>query len=805
VLPCDYRAVPEARSGGPQQPAVVKDAVASRVRKPTDLARLFVLLVVLVLLVGLGIVAPDTTSGASNDLARLVRHLPRFVTHLLSFVAGLVLLVLPLSYLASLIIRREPRRLLESLGVGVAALAIVFALNVAISSVPNSALYQSLTVSSASGAITTPLDSYLAAFVAFAFAGGLIRNSQWRPYFVAAVAIYAGSALAGSQTTLLAVAVSFFSGMTVGVASRYVLGASTSWPRGQRIADVLIERGIPVTQLSYRPDLIDNYRHYSGVTESGRRLEIHVLDRDLVPSGALYRLYRMVRVRAEVARRPEVSLERTGERRALLPLAAERANVLCPPLVAGVACGPDAIVLVYESIRGAPLPEGADRLTGEQLRELWQGVRRLHDSRVTHRGLTPDRMSIDGDGRIWLACPTDGTVFASNLRINLDRAELLVTTARLVGARRAVEVARGVIGDDGLAAVLPVLQPIALSRQNRAALRRDRPLLGSLRDEIRGETATQPAKLTDLERVRPRTVITLVALIVAGYLLIGQLGTVDLATVFQSVEWIWVIPILAGSALTYVGAAIALIGYVRERLPFARTLLTQLAASFAGFVTPPAVGGVAINVRYLQKRGLSATAAGTSVGLCQLVNAASHVVLLVLFAAASGSSAEHSLPIPGWAFIALGAVAVAVLVVFTIPQVRRWILARITPTVREALPRLIDVVTHPVKLTEGIGGALLLNGGYIVALWSSVQAFGDGIAFATVAVVYLAGGAIGSIAPTPGGLGAVEAAMSAGLAAAGMAGASAVSAVLLFRIATFWLPVPAGWLTFTWLQRRGAL
>ena len=414
-------------------------------------------------------------------------------------------------------------------------------------------------------------------------------------------------------------------------------------------------------------------------------------------------------------------------------------------------------------------------------------------------------MSIDGNGRIWLACPTDGTVFASNLRINLDRAELLVTTARLVGVRRAAEVTRGVIGDDGLAAVLPVLQPIALSRQNRAALRRDRPLLGSLRDEIRGEIAIQPAELTDLERVRPRTVVTLVALIVAGYLLIGQLGTVDLATVFRSVDWIWVIPILAGSALTYVGAAIALTGYVRERLSFARTLLTQLAASFAGFVTPPAVGGVAINVRYLQKCGLSATAAGTSVGVCQLVNAASHVVLLVLFAAASGSSAEHSLPIPGWAFIALGAVAVAVLVVFTIPQVRRWILARITPTVREALPRLIDVVTHPVKLTEGVGGALLLNGGYIVALWSSVQAFGDGIAFATVAVVYLAGGAIGSVAPTPGGLGAVEAAMSAGLAAAGMAGASAVSAVLLFRLATFWLPVPAGWLTFTRLQKRGAL
>jgi uncharacterized membrane protein YbhN (UPF0104 family) len=414
-------------------------------------------------------------------------------------------------------------------------------------------------------------------------------------------------------------------------------------------------------------------------------------------------------------------------------------------------------------------------------------------------------MSIDGDGKIWLASPTDGTFFASSLRINLDRAELLVTTARLVGASRAVHLARCAIGEENLMGILPVLQPIALSRQSRTALRRNRALLAALAAEIQGTVETTSAQRADLERVRPRTVFMLVALITAGYLLIGQLGTIDLATVFRSVNWIWVIPVLAGSALTYVGAGIALMGYVRERLSFGRTLLVQLAASFTGFVTPPAVGGVAVNVRYLQRVGLSNTGAATSVGVSQLVNAVSHVVLLVLFAAASGSAAEHSLPIPGWAFIALGVIAVAVLVLFTIPQARRWALARIAPTLREALPRLVDVVTHPIKLTAGIGGVLLLNAGYIVALWSSVQAFGDGIAFATVAVVYLAGGAIGSIAPTPGGLGAVEAAMSAGLAAAGMPGATAVSAVLLFRLATFWIPVPIGWLSFVWLQKRGAL
>jgi uncharacterized protein (TIRG00374 family) len=79
------------------------------------------------------------------------------------------------------------------------------------------------------------------------------------------------------------------------------------------------------------------------------------------------------------------------------------------------------------------------------------------------------------------------------------------------------------------------------------------------------------------------------------------------------------------------------------------------------------------------------------------------------------------------------------------------------------------------------------------------------VSLASVAVVYLTGSAIGSAAPTPGGLGAVEVALSAGLTAAGVASATALSAVLLFRLLTFWLPVPVGWLAFNRLQHEQAL
>jgi glycosyltransferase 2 family protein len=92
-----------------------------------------------------------------------------------------------------------------------------------------------------------------------------------------------------------------------------------------------------------------------------------------------------------------------------------------------------------------------------------------------------------------------------------------------------------------------------------------------------------------------------------------------------------------------------------------------------------------------------------------------------------------------------------------------------------------------------------------LCLSACVAAFGRDVPFAKIGVVYLTGSAIGSIIPTPGGLGAVEAALTAGLTAAGVPGGVAVSAVLLFRLLTFWLPVPVGWVAFNYLERHNDL
>jgi uncharacterized protein (TIRG00374 family) len=353
--------------------------------------------------------------------------------------------------------------------------------------------------------------------------------------------------------------------------------------------------------------------------------------------------------------------------------------------------------------------------------------------------------------------------------------------------------------------MVPLLQPVALRRSTRMELRHHKDVLPGLRKRLLGTTAGGEAPPVQLERLRPRTLITLVAGVVAAYILIGQLSKVSLGTTLKNADWRWGVLVILLSVMTYVGATFELTGFVLERLNFARTFLAQVAGSFVTLVTPAAVGGVALNIRYLRKAHVSPADAGSSVGVSQVIAFSLHMILLVIFAALARSAAKNSLRPPGWVWIALAALTGVALIVAAIPAGRRLLRSRLAPALSQVIPRLLDIAQRPAKLAVGIGGALLLTVAYILCLETSVLAFGGSVALASVAVVYLTGSAIGSAVPTPGGVGAVEAALSAGLTAAGMPGAKAIGAVLLFRLATFWLPVPIGWAAMNYLQRHDAL
>ena len=377
-----------------------------------------------------------------------------------------------------------------------------------------------------------------------------------------------------------------------------------------------------------------------------------------------------------------------------------------------------------------------------------------------------------------------------------------------MGPDRSADLALEKTGPDEMLAVVPLLQPIVLYPSTRAAVRHRKDVLTALRKRLLDAAPGDEPAPVRLERIRPRTLFTLLATVVGTYLLAGELARVSLGNTLRSADWRWTIAALALSALTYVGATLSLSGFVAARLSFVRTMLAQLAGSFVTLVTPAAVGGVAINIRYLQRRKVPAAVAAASVAVSQVVAFVLHILLLIVFAALAGTSEGHSIRPPTWVYFVLAGLVAIALVVLAIPAGRRLLRARLlyAPTFGQVgHPRLLEVAQQPRKLAEGVGGALLLTLAYITCLDVCVRALGGSAPFASVAVVYLTGSALGSIVPTPGGIGAVEAALTAGLRAAGVAGTVAVSAVLLFRLLTFWLPVPAGWAALKYLERQQAL
>jgi uncharacterized protein (TIRG00374 family) len=334
---------------------------------------------------------------------------------------------------------------------------------------------------------------------------------------------------------------------------------------------------------------------------------------------------------------------------------------------------------------------------------------------------------------------------------------------------------------------------------------REEDLLAQIRKQvllIRPQAPIEPARL---ERVKPRTLVTFIAGALAAYFLLSQLTQVHFDQVVGEANWAWVGGAAVFSACTYFAAAMALLGFVPEKVPFPRTVVAQVAGSFVKLVAPAAVGGVALNARFLQRAGVRPGHAVASVGASQLFGLGSHVTLLLVFGYLTGTEHTPTLSPSRGVIAGLLAAAVLVLIVTAVPALRRFVSNRLRSLFAGVVPRMLDVVQRPRKLVTGIGGMLLMTLLFVMCLDACVRAFGHDASYASIAVVFLAGNALGSAAPTPGGLGAVEAALIAGLITFGVPKEIATPAVLLFRLLTLWLPVGPGWLSFTHLTRKGAI
>jgi len=777
----------------------------SVVRSPEVRLLAFLAAMLVVVAVALAGFAPSGLSGFERDLLRALGRLPRWLSSLLVVVSQFLAAYAPFVVIAVLLLARRWRRLLNLLGSFSAAVLVTEVLlsglfkDDAARAGVRQLIEQRLRIPSG-----FPSSGYVAGVVALVVVESPWLERRWRRVFRTAVALVVVarliSASALPRDVLLAVAL----GLLVGYVGLMIAGSPDREPRGADVATVLADLGLEVVRV--QAVATGSRGRWLVTVGDGGRLSVRVISIDSRIARLPGRLYRSIRLRNLGSERPWASVEQLAEHEALASLKASGDGVPTPRLRAIGPIGDRSMLLAFDHLEGRALdgddPDGGtSALDDPTMREIWHIVEALRVSRVAHRRLTLDRFVRDGDGHLAVTDFAGAEVGAGAGLMANDVAELLVALAHRVGAEVAVGSAIDVLGPEAVGESLARLQPLAFSRATRRDAK-EGDLLRQVFDEVRRRTGIEQVEQVELERLSLRTVLLIVFGAAALYVIAPQLsGTTNLWSNVRDANWAWFAVALVASAVTYVGAAVGIDGSVPAMVPFGTNLLTQLAGSFVGLAAPAQLGGMTLNVRFLQRSGVDAPVAVASVGLNAVTGVVVHVALLIGFAFWTGSGGLGTIRWPSLVtiLIAVAILAMALALLVAIPAGRRLI-AKIVPFLRNARGGLAEVAKQPAKLVKLIGGAGILTLGCIIALAVCVAAVHGHASFASIGFVYLTASVVASAAPTPGGLGAVEATLIAGLHTAGIESSIAVGAVLLYRLATFWLPIAPGFLAFRHLD-----
>jgi uncharacterized membrane protein YbhN (UPF0104 family) len=268
-----------------------------------------------------------------------------------------------------------------------------------------------------------------------------------------------------------------------------------------------------------------------------------------------------------------------------------------------------------------------------------------------------------------------------------------------------------------------------------------------------------------------------------------------------------------------VGAPDTIPGRTAARLGVWEITTAQFAGAAANRLAPVGLGTAAVTCRYLTRRGVPACAATTTVAVVGLVRGLTKLALVALAislwnglgqalrpAADVGRAASRHGTIV--VAVAIGvAVVVLAIVVTALCRRRGRVCARIGAALVGVGRSLRHLLRRPRCLLALVAAATAADLALALAFAMSVMAV-PGVPTGSVGsliALYLIGATAGAAVPMPAGVGSTEAALIAALATVHIPATQAATGVFLFRIMTFWAPVPVGILSTRWLRRRGGL
>ena len=823
------------------RPAYIADRIFTIQRRREDVVDIVISILAILIIWTIGTVASATTRGVTMDVLQfqLIRQILILPVNL---VEGLIILITPIMVIISLALRKRLHTIIQVIVTSVVAavggwiIAILTGLLPAYLTIPLSVDRLIATQGHRSGfviAINLVLVTLCAMFTSAGEAQSM-RAIRWGWIGVWVILILG---VLRSSMTLPVAFISVFLGRAFGSGSRWIMGYDDQRAKGVTLVEALLGIGITPSRIvrtdldttieplstwavaenargrltqvpadlgdigitiTRRPDP-DHNRHYQVWSDTGLTYELIVMDPGQELTGTLLEMWNNLRLRG-ISRWVSPSLKAQAERSSFTTLQALRAGVFTQEPIA-IASANDSIIMVLSALPPTtPLTELGERASDEVLDRAWEQLRYAHTRGISHRALTPEAVVVDASSDVWLLDWDSGEVATTELNQSIDIAQMLVLTALAVGPQRALEAGRRCVGDETLIACAPVIQKPVLPASVNQMLRRS-DLLSDLRAALVGDSEAESAPTADLQRFRPRTILTIAVAFIAVFVVVSSLNFNDLVSTMKSANPWWMAASAALACLIWVGSAVPLMALSPEKLRFGDTLIAQVAASIITVIAPAGVGPAALNLRYLRKRRVPTAAAVTTVTLMQISQALITIILLLLVMVSAGSSLSVSLPY-GTILAVVAVVMLAVGVIVAVPKVRRWIWAKIEPTWQQVYPRLLWIIGQPRRLAAVVAGNLLMNIGYVGAFWTAMVAMGGSLNFSTVAITYLTANAAGSFIPSPGGIGTVETALTSGLTVAGVSSSVAIATALLYRLVTFYGRIPFGWLAMKYMEKK---
>jgi uncharacterized membrane protein YbhN (UPF0104 family)/tRNA A-37 threonylcarbamoyl transferase component Bud32 len=530
-----------------------------------------------------------------------------------------------------------------------------------------------------------------------------------------------------------------------------------------------------------------------------------VLGHDAQDTQRLARRWRLLAYR-DPPRSAAVGRLEQVEHEALANLMAAQAGVRVPEVVMA-ALGPDGDALV---VTREPDVESLELSSPEQvsdatLDELLRQVARLHAAGISHGRLNLSNVVLGDDGPM-LVDLSAATLGAPQSALDIDVAELLVSCTVLIGPQRTLERAIDGGWGDALVRSLPYLQRAALTPHLRDLARGSDVRLKRLREDAASATGQEVPDLVPMRRIRVRDLVVTAMVAIAIYLLIAQLAEIGFGTIadeLRDADVAWVVVGVLLAQLALVAGGVSLRGAVATPLPLLPCVVLQSAIKFINLTVPSSAGRIAINIRFLQRNGAptsEAVAAGAVDDISETLVQIALVLVALPFVDIALDTGDLGVSAPSGRLIGivLGVLALVVVAFLAVPAVR----AKVLPPMRTAASSLWTVARDRRKRLELFGGNVGSECLYALTLGAACLAYGVHLSFAELLLVNTGASVFAGLIPVPGGVGAAEAGITAGLVALGVDNSTAFTIAFTHRLCTYYLPPIWGYFSMRWLQRN---